>query len=115
HAPSAAGAVVHQISTRFDLVGNRQEDEIGHQVYDITRRKMLARLFIVLFVEAADQLFEDRNHGMIVKGWKSFSTISIEDGLRTEVDRGVEKLLDQAAEDVGFDQCGDLVTKLELF
>ena len=50
---------------------------------------------------------------MIVQCWKSFSTISVEHRLGQGY-RVVEKLLDQAAEDVGVDQCGDLVTKLEL-
>src|SRR5262245_58288456 len=79
----------------------------------VTRGKMLTRLFVVLFIEAADQLFEDRPHGMVIQCWKAFRTIDVEYRLGTKVDRVVEKLLDQAAEDVGFDQCGDLVAEFK--
>ena len=63
---------------------------------------MLARFFIVLFVELAHQFFEYRAHGMVVDArWR-------------EVDRGVEKHRHQRAERVGLREGGQLVAKLEV-
>ena len=37
HAAGAAGAVVDQIGAGFDLVGDRQEDQVGHELHHIAR------------------------------------------------------------------------------
>ena len=67
HAARAAGAVVEQIGARLDLVGDRQEDQVGHQLHRVARRPVLAGFLVVLLVEAADELLEDRAHGVVVE------------------------------------------------
>ena len=67
HAAGAAGAVVEQVGARLDLVGDRQEDQVRHQLDGVARRPVLAGLLVVLLVEAADQLLEDRAHGVVVE------------------------------------------------
>ena len=67
HAARAAGAVVEQIGAGLDLVGDRQKDEVRHQLDGVARRPVLAGLLVVLLVEAADQLLEDRPHRMVVE------------------------------------------------
>ena len=67
HAAGAAGAVVDQVGAGLDLVGDRQEDQVGHELDGVARRPVLAGLLVVLLVEPADQLLEDRAHGMIVE------------------------------------------------
>ncbi len=109
HAARAAGAVVEQVGARLDLVGDGTEDEVGHQLHDVARREVLAGLLVVLLVEAADQLLEDRAHAVVVERRAAAPSVD-----RAEVDRRVEELLDQAAEDVGIDERRDLVAELEL-
>ena len=58
HAAGAAGAVVEQVGAGLDVMGNREEDKFGHEPYGVARRPVLAGLFVVLLVEAANQLFE---------------------------------------------------------
>ena len=67
HAAGAAGAVVEEIGAGLDPVGDGQEDELGHQPHGVARRPVLAGLLVVLFVEAADQLLEDRAHAVVVE------------------------------------------------
>ncbi len=50
---------------------------------------MLSRLLVVLLIELADQLLEDRAHRVVV------------DHGRRKVDVGIEKLVDQRADGVG--------------
>ena len=68
HAAGAAGAVVEQVGARLDLVGDGQEDELRHQLDGVARRPVLAGLLVVLLVEAADQLLEDRAHARGCRG-----------------------------------------------
>ena len=58
HAARAAGPVIDEIAARFDGLGHRQEDQVGHELDHIARRKVLAGLFVVFFVKAADQFLE---------------------------------------------------------
>jgi hypothetical protein len=51
---------------------------------------------------------------VVVERWQAFGAIGVEHWLRAEVDRMFEELLDEAAENVGLDQGGDLVAELEL-
>ena len=67
HAAGAAGAVVEEVGARLDLVGDRQEDQVRHQLDGVARRPVLAGLLVVLLVEAADQLLEDRAHPVVVE------------------------------------------------
>ena len=89
HAPRAACTVVKQVRTRFDLIGNGQEDEIRHQANGIAGRPVFARLFVVLLVEPAHKFLENRAHRMVVES------------SRAQVYIGVEKFVDQRAEGVG--------------
>jgi len=63
---------------------------------------VLARFFVVVFVELADQLFEDGAHRVVV------------DARRREVDVGIEELIDQRADGVGLRQRLQLVAELEV-
>ena len=66
HAASAAGAVVEQVCPGFDLVGDRQKDEFRHKLHGVAGRPVLARLLVVLFVEAAKELLEEGPHRVVV-------------------------------------------------
>ena len=66
HPARAAGAVVDQVGAGPDLVGHGQEDEAGHELHHITRGEVLPGLLVVLLVEAAYELFEDRAHAVVV-------------------------------------------------
>jgi hypothetical protein len=89
HAAGAAGAVVEQVGAGFDLVLYREEDEVGHEADGIAGGPVLAGLLVIVFIELADELFEDGAHRVIV------------DSRGGEVDFGVEKFADEGAEGIG--------------
>ena len=91
-----------------------QEDQLGHQLDGVARRPVLAGLLVVLLVEAADQLLEDRAHRMVVEARQLHRAVAVQDRVRAEVDRRVEELLDQRAERVGLREPRDLVAELEV-
>jgi hypothetical protein len=102
HAARAAGAVIEQVGAGSDLGLDGQEHEIRHQSDRVARRPVLAGLFVVLFVELADQLLEHGAHRVVV------------DSGGREVDVGIEKLADQRSERVCLGERGQLVAKLEV-
>ncbi len=102
HAAGAAGAVIEQVGARGELVGDRHKDQLRHQFDGIARCPVLAGLLVVRFVEAADQLFENRPHRMVVEAGVFHGAIAVQHWLGAEIDGRVEKLLDQGAENVGF-------------
>ena len=114
HAARAAGAVVEQIGARLDLVRDRQEDQLRHQLHGVARRPVLARFLVVLLVEAADQLLEHRAHGVIVEARVLDRAVPVLHRIRAQVDVRREELLDQRAECVGLREAGDLVAEFEL-
>ncbi len=61
---------------------------------------MLAGFLVVLLVEAAHELLEDRAHRVVVESG------------RGEVDRRIEELLDQRSDRIGSRQARDLVAEL---
>ena len=82
HAAGAAGAVVDQIGAGLDLVGDGQEDQSRHQSDGVARRPVLARLFVVLLVEAPDQLLEDRAHRVVVEARVLHRAVAVQNGIR---------------------------------
>ena len=54
HPASAAGAVVDQVGSGLDLLGNRQEDEAGHELHHVARGEVLPGFLIILLVEAPE-------------------------------------------------------------
>lgn len=113
HAASAAGAVIEEISARLDSVGNWQQHEPRHQLDGIARRPVLARLLVVLLVEAAHQLFEDRPHRMVVEALEPDGPVRALHRVGAEIDRGIEELLDQRTERVGPRKPRELIAELE--
>ena len=113
HAAGAAGAIVEQIGSGLDLVGDRQKDELGHQSHGVPRGPVLASLLVVLFVEAAHQFLEDRAHGVVVQARAEDGAISAPDRIGTQIDVGGGEFLDQSAKRVGLGQARDLVAELE--
>ena len=85
HAAGAAGAVVHQIGPGVDPVGDRQENELRHQHHGVARSPMLAGLLVVLLVEAADQLLEDRAHRVVVQAGMLDRPVAVQDREGTQV------------------------------
>ncbi len=113
HAAGAAGAVVEEIGGGFDLVRHGEEDQLRHQLHGVTRRPVLARLLVVLLVEAADELLEDRAHRVVVEAGMLHRAVAVQHGVGAQVDVRREELLDQRAERVRFREARDLVAELE--
>ena len=114
HPAGAAGAVIEQVGARLELVGDGQEDERRHQPHGVARRPVLARLLVVLLVEAADQLLEDRAHPVVVEAGRPDRAVSVlyRGGAEVDVRRG--ELLDERTQGVGLREPRDLVTELEV-
>ena len=91
-----------------------QEDQLRHQLHGVARRPVLARLLVVLLVEAADQLLEDRAHRVVVEAGVLDRAVAVQHRLRAQVDVRREELLDQRAERVGLREARDLVAELEV-
>jgi len=72
HAAGAAGSVVEDVGGGFDAVGDGEEDEVGHEADDVAWGEVFAGFFVIFFVEAADELFEDGAHGVVVEGGEAF-------------------------------------------
>ena len=114
HAAGAAGAVVQQVGAGADPVGDRQEDQLRHQPDRVARRPVLARLLVVLLVEAAHQLLEDRAHAVVVEAGMLDRAVGVAHRIGAQVDVGRGELLDQRAQGVGAGQARDLVAELEV-
>ncbi len=67
HAAGAARAVVQQVSAGFNPVSDRQKQQLGHQLHHVARREVFSSLFVVFFIEAADQFFEYGAHAVVVE------------------------------------------------
>ena len=113
HTAGAAGAVVEEVGAGLDLVGDGKEDELRHQPHRIARGPVLARLLVVLLVEAAHQLLEDRAHAVAVEAGMAHAAIGAENRVGAQVDIGQREPLDQRAERVGLRETRDLIAELE--
>ena len=113
HSATSAGGVVnlhHRRQTLFDGV----EEQMGHQLDHLAGRKMLARLFVVLFVETADQLFEDIAHPQIAQR-RELAPFGVDLLFVGEVDIGGSELFEHLQQYIFFRHVPYLRTKLELF
>ena len=115
HAAGAAGAVIEQVGAGLDLIGNRQEEEIGHQLDGVARRPVFAGFFVVFLVEPSHQLLKDRAHAVIVEAGVLDGAVGILHRIGAQVDVGCGQFLDQRAERVGFGEARDLVVEFEVF
>jgi hypothetical protein len=113
HPAGAQGAVVQQVGSRLDLVGDGQEDQPGHELDRVAWGPVLAGLLVVLLVEAPYQLLEDRAHAVVVETGVLHRSVAVEHRARAEVDGRRQELLDQGPDGVGFGQPRDLVAELE--
>ena len=108
HTARAACTVITGIGGVLDLIRDGRKHKVSHQLHNVAGRPVLTGFLIVGLVEAAHKLLEDGAHSMVVQ------TGEIAARLRAEVNVLADKLLDDRAENIGFDHRVDLVSKLEL-
>ncbi len=96
------------------MIGDGQKDQVGHELHYVAGREVLSGLFIVLFVESPDEFLEDRAHRVVVESGDSLRSVGVQNRKRPEVDRAVQKLLNEATEYVGIHKGLNLVAELEL-
>ena len=75
---------------------------------------MLARLLVVLLVEAPDQLLEDRAHDLVVEPGMPDRAIGVHHRIGAKVDVWRRELLDQRTQGVGLGKLGNQVAELEV-
>ena len=61
----------------LNFIGNRHEDQVGHELDYVARSKVLSGLLVVLFVEPPDQLLKNRSHGMIIETRQPYTAIMV--------------------------------------
>ena len=105
---------VQQVGTGANLVGDWLEHQLRHQPDRIARGPVLARLLVVLLVEATHQLLEDCTHAMVVEAGMLNRAVAVMHRSEPQVDVRRGELLDQGAQDVGAGQARDLVAELEV-
>ena len=110
----AASAIVNEVGRGADLIGDRHEDQAGHEMHNVSRREVLPGLLVVLFVETPDELLEDRAHTVVVQTRETHGAVPVQDGPGAEVNRAVQELLQQESERVALDQRLNLVAEFEL-
>ena len=96
---------------------DRDEDEIRHEFYDVARRPVLPRLFVVVLVEFADEFFKDRAHAVIVKPrvQELFFLRVLIDRIGAEVDVRGGEFFDDGAQPAGVGEVVHLLFELEFF
>src|SRR5437016_281098 len=95
HSTGSAGPVIKQVRAGLDGVLHWKKDEVRHKLYGIARSPVLARFFIILSVEPAQQFLEDRAHRMVVEGRLPDGTVVVEYWPWTEIYVGIQKLVNQ--------------------
>ena len=116
HSARAECPVVAGVGGTLDGVRDRRKDKVAHQFDDIAGSPVFARLLVVLLVEAADKLLENRPHRVVVE------TGMLEDRLRVILPHGIGRKVDVWRHELGDDRSEnvrighrrDLVAKLEL-
>jgi hypothetical protein len=74
---------------------------------------VLARLFVVLLVEAPHELLEHGAHAVVVEALVLHATVPVRHRLGAEVDVGRQQFLDQRAKRVGLGKPRNLVAEFE--
>src|SRR5690606_4789558 len=69
HTAAAAGRVVNG-NGEWQVVFDGVKDQVRHQLDHFTRGEVLTGLFVVFFVELADQLFKHIAHSKVAEGWQ---------------------------------------------
>lgn len=114
HAAGAATTVVERIGAGLNALGHRQKQQLGHELHHVARGEVLARLFVVVFVETADQLLEHRAHAVVVQRRQLDAAVGILHRQRRKIDLRVEEVFNQVTENMGIHQLLDLVAEVEL-
>ena len=97
----------------WQLVFDRLEQHMDHELNDFTRGKVLASLFVVFFVKFADQLFKHITHAQIGQ-WSQLAAIWICRFMGAEVDTLGGKLFQNVEQHISLDHAFDLVAQLKL-
>gem|GEM_PF-1948560 len=97
------------------FLGDRQEDELGHELDCVAGCPVLSCLFIVFLVEAAHEFLEDGAHGVVVEAGMSDRAIAVLHRIGTEIDVGRGQLVDQRAQCIGFGKTRDLIAEFKVF
>ena len=90
HATATAGRVVHGEGERQILLDGI-EHQVGHQLDHFPRGEVLPGLFVVFFVEFADQLFKHIAHAQVGQGRQAVA-IRVHRFVGGEVDLGRDEL-----------------------
>ena len=70
HPARADSAVVEQVRAGLDPVPDGLEYQLGHEFHRIPGRPVFPGLLVILLVEAAHQVLEDRAYGVVVQAWE---------------------------------------------
>lgn len=97
----------------FYFVGYGHENEVGHQVHHVARVKCSPASWFVFFVKAADELFKNHAHAVIVQRRQAFGTVVVQHRQGAEIDGRIHKLFNDRTKNVRLNHCGNLIAELE--
>ena len=113
HASGAAGVVIEKIGAVSDAVLDRAKDQFGHHLHDVARRELFTGALVVVFVEAAKQLLEDRTHSVVIEAGQEYTPLLVSHGCWRQIDPLVAEFLDQRVKPVMLREPAQLVSELE--
>ena len=116
HTAGSAGSVVAGICSILNLIGHRHENEISHELNNVTRSPVFTSFLIVFFVETSDQLLEDGTHAVVIQtrmAHDGFGLI-LPHRIRAQVNVGGHKFLNDGTEDISIHHRVNLIAKFEL-
>jgi hypothetical protein len=95
------------------LLGDGQEDQIGHELDGVARRPVLAGLLVVVLVELADQFLENGAHGVVVQTGVLHGSSPLRTGLGLRLISGSRNLLDQVPSASALESVGSWLRNLK--
>ena len=67
HSAGADGAVVEEVGTGLDLVGDGLKHQLGHEFDGVAWCPVFAGFLVVFLVETTYEVLEDGAHGVVVQ------------------------------------------------
>ena len=116
HTARSTSAIIARVSCILDLVCNRHENQIRHQLHNVTRCPVFTGFFIIFFVELANKLFKNGAHSVIVQAgmFENRLRLVFVDWLWAQVDIRRYEFLYNSTKNIRFNHRRNLIAEFKL-
>ena len=116
HTAGSTSSVVAGVCCVLNLVRNGNENEVCHKLNNVTRRPVFTSFLVIFFVEATDQFLENGTHAVVIQTRMAHDGFGLvlPHRIRTQVNVGGHKFLNDGTEDIGIHHRVDLIAEFEL-